>query len=68
MVELGKALTNVSSLIYLKDEYLSLGLAKPRDHLEVELVYSKQISAQVGHSETLSFCYWSLQSWNSQPY
>lgn len=66
MAELYKALTNVSLLIYLKDKYMSLGLPKPRNHLEVKLAYSKQISTQVGHSGNLSLCHWSLQSiWNS---
>lgn len=55
MAELCKALRNVSSLTCLRDKYLSLGLERPRDHLEVKLVYSKQIRAQVGTVGTFPF-------------
>lgn len=56
MAEYYKALTNVSLLIYMKDKYMFLGLTRPRNHLKVKLVYSTQISAQVGYSGNLSLC------------
>lgn len=59
-----KPFINVSLLIYLKDKYMSLGLVRPRNHLEVKLAYSKQINAQMGHSGNLSLYYLSPQrSW-----